>query len=426
MADINVILKQTDRLVIVPEIVTPIPPVNIPPLVNIGIDRQIKLPLSEVDLTAVVSDPENDALTYQWTKVSGGNANILTATAKNTKITGLVLGDYMFRLTVTDAKGGKTADDLNIKVLPPDVVIPPSGTVKYLELPLLSDGTAANDAVISNKRITNSNTIVMNLVGKRNIRFVDCFFDYAKEEAISFENSNGLLVERCLFNNVACGVYGLGSSNVRVIKSQFVNVRQRPQGGRGQFVQLNGCSSGAGSEVSDCKGENFAGESDPEDLISLFRSYGTSAVPFYVRRNMFRGGGPSASGGGIMTGDYGGSWQVVDGNILLDPGQYGIAAAGGYDIQLINNKIYARQQPFTNNPLYVWGQQGASGGNITVKGNRVNWTDKTGNKNNGWNAGNIPNVSFESPTTITLAEMNVPTHLIDFITPADLLKIRGK
>ena len=139
---------------------------------------------------------------------------------------------------------------------------------------------------------------------------------------------------------------------------------------------------------------------------------------------MFRGGGPSTSGSGIVAGDYGGNYTVVENNTLLDPGQAGIAVASGRNISVLNNKIYARQQPFTNNPLYVWNQTATTCSHITVRGNRANWTDKNGAINIGWNAGNCNQTVFEYPTTITLTEMNVPDHLISFITESELLLIR--
>lgn len=423
MATQNIILTVGDTLNVTAQAATA---PNKLPLVNVGIDQSIKLPISEVTLTGIVSDSDGTVVSQQWTKVSGGLGTIVSPTALTTKVTGLALGNYMFRLTAKDDKGGTTSDDLNVTVLPADVVIPPSTKVNYLQLPTYTGGNTANsDQVVSRMRITNPNGVAMNLVGKRNIKFIECYFDFANEEAISFERSTGLDVSFCLFSNMNCGVYGLDSTIIKVYKNQFINTRMRPTGGRGQFVQFNNCG-GAGCLIEDNKGENWLGESNPEDLISMYQSNGVAGSPISIRKNMFRGGGPSSSGGGIMTGDYGGSWQVVDGNTLLDPGQYGIAAAGGYNIQLIYNKIYARQQYFTNNPLYVWGQKGAVGGDIIVKGNRVNWTDRNGDKNNGWNAGNLSNVSFEAPTTITLAEMNVPAHLIDMVTPAELLQIRNK
>jgi hypothetical protein len=301
----------------------------------------------------------------------------------------------------------------------------PSGSVKYLSLPTSGARTISgqSNVVIENLRFENINGNPLYIKGSNNITIRNCFFNKATMEAIVIENSSTIKVENCLFNGVTTGVYALSSASIKVDNNQFVNVRQRSSGGRGQFVQFNGVT-GAGNSVSNNKGENFLGESDPEDLISLFKSSGTASSPIVVRNNMFRGGGPSASGGGIMSGDYGGSYQIVENNTLLDPGQYGIAAAGGSNISLLNNKIFAKQQPFTNNPLYVWAQQGASCSNITVKGNRVTWTDKSGSKNNGWNAGNCGSTAFEYPTAISVAEMNVPSHLITMITPTELSQIR--
>ncbi|RYF99129.1 MAG: right-handed parallel beta-helix repeat-containing protein [Chitinophagaceae bacterium] len=310
---------------------------------------------------------------------------------------------------------------------PEPVPVPttPSGTVKYLSLPESDAKTISgqSNVVIENLRFEDIDGNPLYIKGSNNITIRNCFFNKASMEAIVIENSSNVKVENCLFNGVTTGVYALSSESIRVDDNQFVNVRQRSSGGRGQFVQFNGVS-GSGNSVSNNEGENFAGESDPEDLISLFRSSGTASSPIVVRNNMFRGGGPSASGGGIMSGDYGGSYQIVENNTLLDPGQYGIAAAGGSNISLLNNKIFAKQQPFTNNPLYVWAQQGAECSNITVKGNRVTWTDKSGTKNNGWNAGNCGGTSFEYPSAISVSELNVPAHLITMITPAELSAIR--
>jgi pectate lyase len=301
----------------------------------------------------------------------------------------------------------------------------PTPTTGYLALPKAAAKliSGQSNVVIENLQFADIDGNGVNIKGSNNVIIRNCFFNKGTAEAISIENSSTITIENCLFNGVTTGVYGLESQTIKITCNQFVNVRQRSGGGRGQFVQFNNVT-GAGNAIENNRGENFAGESDPEDLISLFSSSGTAASPISVRNNIFRGGGPSTSGGGIMSGDYGGGYQVVENNTLLDPGQYGIAAAGGSNISLINNKIYAKQQPFTNNPLYVWAQQGASCSNITVKGNRVNWTDKNGSINNGWNAGNCSNTSFEYPTTISLAEMNVPDHLITMITPAELLQIR--
>jgi len=420
----EVVKEVVDRIISYQETTKKIIP-GVPPLPNklpmaaAGSDQSIKLPITEVTLTGVVSDPDGTVVSTKWEKVSGGLGTIANPDKLTTKVTGLALGDYIFRLTATDDKGGIAPDDLTIKVLPADVVIPPTGKVDYLKLPAFT-GDIKDDIVITGKFITNPDGVGMNLVNRRSIRFVECRFGFTYEEGISFENSNGLNVERCLFSNNAGAIYTLNSSNINVIDCQFVNTWMRRSGGsaRGQFVQVQGSSD---IVISGNKGENFAGESNPEDLISFHSSSNGSA-----KNNMFRGGGPSSSGGGIIMGDNGGNNVVAENNTLLDPGQYGMAIAGGTNMKILNNKIYAKQQSFTNNPLYVWAQGNQIGvsNSATVKGNRVNWTDRDGNKNNGWNAGNIANTVWEDPTTITLAEMNVPAHLIDFITPAELLTIR--
>ncbi|MFI5406484.1 MAG: right-handed parallel beta-helix repeat-containing protein, partial [Nitrososphaerales archaeon] len=264
-----------------------------------------------------------------------------------------------------------------------------------------------SNVIIENLRFENIEGIAINIKEGNDITIRNCFFDKATEEAINIESSAGITIENCLFNGVTTGVYAMQSQSIKIKNNQFVNVRQRVGGGRGQFVQFNGVT-GDGNAIEDNRGENFPGESDPEDMISLFSSSGTAESPISVSDNIFRGGGPSSSGGGIMTGDYGGSYQVVENNTLLDPGQYGIATAGGNNISLINNKIYAKQQSFTNNPLYVWAQAGVACSDINVKGNRVNWTNWEGEINSGWNSGNCDNTSFERTATISLEEMNVP------------------
>jgi predicted peptidase len=51
---------------------------------------------------------------FNWSKVSGGACTINTPTSGSTKITGLVAGTYVFRLTVTDNDGKTATDDIKI------------------------------------------------------------------------------------------------------------------------------------------------------------------------------------------------------------------------------------------------------------------------------------------------------------------------
>src|SRR4029078_11830812 len=105
---------------------------------------------------------------------------------------------------------------------------------------------------------------------------------------------------------------------------------------RGQFVQFDKVS-GNGNSVSCNVGRNEPGRSNPEDGISLYQSYGEAGSPIVVRDKLLVGGGPSRSGAGIMLGDYGGSYQIAERNILVDPGQYGIAVSSGSHMSIIDN-----------------------------------------------------------------------------------------
>lgn len=421
----NITLQPGDVLTVTAATATP-PVPNKLPIVSAGIDQQIKLPVSEVTLKATVSDSDGTIASQLWTKLSGPAAIIATPAAQITKVTGMIAGDYSFRFTATDDKSGKSADDINIKVLAADPV--PVVFGKYLSLPTsgIRDISGQSNLIIENLRFNNTQGACIKAFGSNNITIRNCFFNGSTREAIDMNGSNNITIINCLFARVETGVYALNCNTVKINLNQFLNVRRRigDGGGRGQFVQFNSCG-GAGNEIMNNRGENWAGESDPEDLISLYRSSGTAASPIKISGNMFRGGGPSGSGGGIIAGDNGGGEILMENNVLLDPGQYGMAVAGGENIKILNNKIFAKQQPFTNNPLYVWRQDAETCANITVTGNFVNWTDRDGNKNNGWNAGNCgSSYNPDENKTISLAEMGVPVHLIDFVTPAELLTIR--
>lgn len=102
---------------------------------------------------------------------------------------------------------------------------------------------------------------------------------------------------------------------------------------------------------------------------------------------------------------------------------------GGTNCQIINNKIVAKQQPFTNNPLYMWAQQGASCGNNTVANNIVWWIDKSGGFNGGWDAGNCGGSSFTYPTRFTSyaageAALGIAPHFLLYLNATELLSIR--
>jgi len=211
--------------------------------------------------------------------------------------------------------------------------------------------------------------------------------------------------------DVATGVYAEYSSTVNVNKNQVMNV-QGPLP-RGQMVQFNNVS-GSGNVISYNICENIAGQSYPEDVINLYKTNGTASSPVQVIGNWIRGGGPSSTGGGIMLGDQGGSYVIAQDNILVNPGQYGIAVASGTNIQVLNNKVYSAQQSFSNVGLYIWNQYNTSCSLNAISGNQVSWKNSAGSENDGWNAGNCGAVSgwgtnaFNAPIDASI----LPTQII--------------
>lgn len=404
--------------------------VNQSPTVNAGSDQVIKLPTNAVTLSGIGTDVDGTVAGYSWSKISGpAGSTFNPVNAAKTTVQNLAQGVHSFKLTVTDNKGAIAADDISVTV---NAITPPTPAGKYLSLPTSSGKTinGQNNVVIENLQFKDIQGNGISIGGgSTNITIRNCFFNKGTEEAIEIENASNITIENCLFNGVTTGVYALSASTIKINNNQFVNVRMRiingGEAGRGQFVQFNGVG-GEGNEIMNNKGENFLGESNPEDMISIFNSSGTATSPIKISGNMFRGGGPSSSGGGIIAGDNGGGWVIMENNTLLNPGQYGMAIAGGHDIIIRNNKVFANRSAFSNNPLYVWKQSDPACTNHTVTGNFVTWIDKDGANNKGWNAGNCTNTTYNPNDNkpITLAEMNVPVHLIDKITPAELLTIR--
>jgi len=94
-------------------------PGNQPPVACAGADRVITLPVNTVFLNGSCSaDPDNNIISYSWTKIAALAANISSANTVQTQVTGLVQGVYQFELKVTDAGGLFSKDTVQIKVNP--------------------------------------------------------------------------------------------------------------------------------------------------------------------------------------------------------------------------------------------------------------------------------------------------------------------
>jgi hypothetical protein len=181
------------------------------------------------------------------------------------------------------------------------------------------------------------------------------------------------------------GIYVLSSQAISITGNRFTDAGRN-------FVQFDKVT-GAGNKILFNSGSNQLGASNAEDLISIYKSSGTSESPIEIRGNNLSNGGPSSSGSGIMVGDGGGANIVVEDNTLSNPGQAGIGVAGGQNIRILANTVYSAPQPWSNVGIYVWNQSDQSCSDIEVQNNRVQWYNADGNENPKWNSGNCGTVT---------------------------------
>src|SRR5690606_16258462 len=108
---------------------------NQAPVANAGNDVLMHLPISSGTLSGTGStDNDGNIVSYVWSKVSGPTSfTIVSPNASTTSITNLVMGVYVFRLTVTDDDGATAIDQVTVTVNAPPVAN--AGTNTVLTLP---------------------------------------------------------------------------------------------------------------------------------------------------------------------------------------------------------------------------------------------------------------------------------------------------
>jgi len=246
-----------------------------------------------------------------------------------------------------------------------------------------------HNLTIQGLSIAGGNESAITLDNCSNIRITGNKLYHCAAPGIHLYQCSNIVVDHNFITDVSTAVYVQQTNHGGIVikNNEFLNMRGPLP--RGQFVQFDHVN-GPDCIICDNRCENEPGKSNAEDAISLYMSNGTADSPITVKGNMIRGGGPSKTGGGIAMGDAGGSYQLVENNILVDPGQYGIGIAGGTNMQVLNNKIYARKSDFTNVGISVWNQyeRASSCAVIVVAGNQVNWTNAKDAANHAWNSGN--------------------------------------
>lgn len=241
-----------------------------------------------------------------------------------------------------------------------------------------------SDVVISSKQFTNPQGNCIEILNSKNITIEKNIIRNCGGEGIAMENSTNVAILANQIEEVRTGVYAVTSTAIRVENNTFKNVKGPMP--RGQFVQFNNVRGG-GNRINSNRGVNVRGQSNPEDMISLFQSCGTALDPIQVNGNTLEGGGPSKSGSGIMTGDSSGCYIRVKDNVLINPGNVGIGIAGGTNIEVLHNTVYSEQTDVSNVGIYVWNVASPECHSHTVRDNMVKWTNKDGKLNPAWNSG---------------------------------------
>jgi beta-glucosidase-like glycosyl hydrolase len=97
---------------------------NLPPTANAGSDQIIYAPAGSATLNGAGSaDIGGQIVSYRWEQLSGpSEATVDAPDAAVTQVGNLTLGDYRFRLTVTDDSAVTSSDNVLVQVIPPEQV----------------------------------------------------------------------------------------------------------------------------------------------------------------------------------------------------------------------------------------------------------------------------------------------------------------
>jgi chitodextrinase len=129
------------------------PATNIPPVANAGASVIITLPANSTTLDgSKSSDADGTITSYSWTEISGPNTPGSTGVnSPSLSLTGLVAGQYIYQLTVTDNNGATGSAQVKVTVVAPANNIAPvanAGSDQRITAPVSSvnlNGSASYD-----------------------------------------------------------------------------------------------------------------------------------------------------------------------------------------------------------------------------------------------------------------------------------------
>ena len=122
------------------------------PVADGGPDKEITLPTSSVFLSGSATDVGATIVSYAWSQIEGGQANIDSPFSPYTTVSGLDVGSYRFRLTVIDDQGFSDTDTVGVMVnaeitienIPPTVSAGPDQNIRLPETTVTLSGSASD------------------------------------------------------------------------------------------------------------------------------------------------------------------------------------------------------------------------------------------------------------------------------------------
>lgn len=233
-----------------------------------------------------------------------------------------------------------------------------SGTILYYK---------QNNLIIEGKefgRVNDKDVPGLKLIDCQNVTIRNCkFAECDKSFGTVLDGCNNVLIEYCEYENVHGGTKVVRASNDVIVKNNhYKNILGSVRGGSNMTTAIQyQYSTGPNFKVLDNSIEIILGEGAQDDTINFFFSNGIPESYMQIKGNWIRGnGGPqfgTTSGGGILLGDFGGSYQIAEDNIVVDSGNYGMGIAGGQHMIMRNNIVYGVGGPSSDRNtlgLSVW------------------------------------------------------------------------
>lgn len=258
--------------------------------------------------------------------------------------------------------------------------------------------TLTSGQTLSGLHVTSTDGPCIQGSGVQNVRITNCKIGPcgpgAEGVGVSLYGSHDVRIDHNAFDDVASALYAQTDANGNLVFDHNRVTRVRGPMPRGQMVQLDDIHGPGHRIVCNVSDQTVPGYlAGPEDHVSVYKSGGTAASRIEIAYNRLRGGGPSTSGSGIMTGDSGSEYLYVHHNTLVETANVGFAIAGGSHITFEQNRAFSPKNPYSNVGAYVWAQAGATCQDNALIDNRTLWTNKDGAQNPFWDGGNCQNTT---------------------------------